>query len=84
MKLSDVVGAAPTTSTFSTWHLASMDCAMTTARRDEKHLSLGFGASYIRGFTVHAYDTLAIGFPTISVQLRDIMEIFLISNNFIT
>ena len=39
---SDVVGAspvvaAPTTSSFSTEHLASIDCAKTTARRDEKH-----------------------------------------------
>ena len=32
------VGAAPTTSSFSTEHLASMDCTETTARRDEKHL----------------------------------------------
>ena len=46
---SDVVGAspvgaaaaAPTTSSFSTEHLASMDWAETTARRDKKHLSLG-------------------------------------------
>ena len=42
---SDVVGAspagaAPTTSSFSTWYLASMDWAKTTARHDEKHLSL--------------------------------------------
>ena len=36
---SDVVG--PTTSSFSTLHLASLDYAKTTARRDEKHLSLG-------------------------------------------
>ena len=32
------VGAAPTTSSFSTWHLASMDWTKTTTRRDEKHL----------------------------------------------
>ena len=43
---SDVVGAspvdaAPTASSFSTKHLASRDCAKTTARRDEKHLSSG-------------------------------------------
>ena len=43
---SDVVGAspvsaAPTTSSFSTQHLASLDWAKTTARLDEKHLSLG-------------------------------------------
>ena len=44
---SDVVGAtsngaAPTTSSFSTWQLASMDWPKATARRDEKHLSFGF------------------------------------------
>ena len=38
--------AAPTTSSFSTEHLASIDCAKTTARRDEKHLSIRFGAAY--------------------------------------
>ena len=31
------VGAAPTTYSFSSLHLASMDWAKTTARRDEKH-----------------------------------------------
>ena len=35
------VGAAPTTSSFSTKHQVSMDWAGTTARRDEKHLSVG-------------------------------------------
>ena len=35
------VGAAPITSSFSTSHLASLDWAKTTPRRDEKHLSLG-------------------------------------------
>ena len=29
-----------------------MEWAKTTVRRDEKHLSLGFGAAYIRGMTV--------------------------------
>ena len=38
---SDVVGTAPTTSSFSTSHQASMDWAKTTARRDEQHLSFG-------------------------------------------
>ena len=42
----DVVGAsptddAPTTSSLSTWHLASMDWAEPTAREDDKHLSIG-------------------------------------------
>ena len=41
------VGAAPTTSSFSAKHLASLDWAKTTARRDEKHLSSGIlGALY--------------------------------------
>ena len=35
------VGAAPTTSSFSTWHVASMDWAKTTVRRDGKRLCLG-------------------------------------------
>ena len=35
------VGAAPTTSSLSTEHRASLDWAQTTARRDAKHLSLG-------------------------------------------
>ena len=35
------VGAAPTTSSFSTKHLAPLDWAKTAARRDEKQLSLG-------------------------------------------
>ena len=39
------VGAAPTTSSFSTEHLASMDGAKTTARRDEKHFSLVIGCA---------------------------------------
>ena len=43
---SDVVGALPvgaasTTSSFSTQYMASIDCAETTAWRDEKHSSLG-------------------------------------------
>ena len=38
------VGAAPTTSSFSTLHLASLDWAKATARRDEKHLFV-FGDS---------------------------------------
>ena len=35
------VGTAPTTSSFLTSHLASMDWAKTTAIQDEKHLSFG-------------------------------------------
>ena len=39
------VGAAPTTSSFSTEHLASMDWAKTTAWRDEKHLCFEIGCA---------------------------------------
>ena len=48
------VGAGPTTSSFSTSYLGSMDWAKTIARRDETHLVLGFGVAYIRDFTVFA------------------------------
>ena len=34
-----LVGVAPTASSFSTWHPASVDWAKTTARRYEKHIS---------------------------------------------
>ena len=52
---SDVVGAlpvgtAPTTSSFSTLHLASIYCIKTTARRDEKQFS--FGVPYMRDLMV--------------------------------
>ena len=35
------VGAAPTTSSFSAYHLASLDWEKTSTRRDEKHLGFG-------------------------------------------
>ena len=44
------VGAAQTTSSFSTEHMTSIDWAKTIARRDEKHL--GLGAPYITGLTL--------------------------------
>ena len=47
------VGAAPTTSSFSTQHLTSIDCAETTVRRDDRHLIFVIGISYIRDFTVN-------------------------------
>ena len=40
------VGAAPTTFSFSTQHMASMDWAKTTAKQDYKQLSLEFGVLY--------------------------------------
>ena len=44
------VGAAPTTSSFLTYHLASMDWAKTTARWDEKHLSFGIWYDFYERF----------------------------------
>ena len=50
------VGAAPTSSSFLTYHLASIYCVKTTARLDEKHLSLAFGTTYITGLMLlHAH-----------------------------
>ena len=47
------VGAAPTTSSFPTWHQPLMDRADTkSARQDEKHLSCVIWCVYTRGFTV--------------------------------
>ena len=53
--LSDVVGAspvgtAPTTSSFSSWHLALIDCAKTIARRHEKPVSFGIRCDLYQGF----------------------------------
>ena len=58
-----VVGAAPTTSSFSTKRLASMDWAKTTARRDTRHLRLGilWLILEVRGYLGHFFaltDTL--------------------------
>ena len=39
--VTQMIGAAPTTSSFSTEHLALMIWAKATARGDEKHLSFG-------------------------------------------
>ena len=44
------VGAAPTTSSFSTSHLASIYCTNTTARTDEKHLSFGIWCHLYKRF----------------------------------
>ena len=41
------VRANPITSSFSIWHLAAMDWAETTTRRDEKHLSFGTNEPHI-------------------------------------
>ena len=59
-------GAAPTTSSFTIWYLASMDWAKATAKRDEDHLNFViitycqisnisrtmYGATYIKDLTV--------------------------------
>ena len=44
------VGAAPTTSSFSTLHLASMDWAKTTARGYNKHLNFGIWCDLYQRF----------------------------------
>ena len=44
------VSAAPSTSSFSTKHMVSMDWAQTTARRDENHFSLGIWCVLYWGF----------------------------------
>ena len=44
------VGAAPTTSSFSTSHLAPMDWARTIARRYKKHLSFGIWCDLYQRF----------------------------------
>ena len=59
------VGSAPTTSSFSTYHLALMDWAKTTARRDKKHLSLGICATYIRGLTMINWSNKDVAFTLI-------------------
>ena len=48
------LGAAPTTSSFSTQRLASIDCTKATAR-DEKHLILVIWCAYIRDLTVDVF-----------------------------
>ena len=53
------VGAAPTTSSFSTWHLASMDCTKTTARWEEKHLRFGIWCTLYQRF----YSNIIIPVP---------------------
>ena len=61
---SDVVGAlpvsaAPTTSSFPTEHLTSINCVKTTARRDEKYLNFGIWCvAYIRDLTVLFISTI--------------------------
>ena len=50
------VGAAPITSSFSTWYLALRDSTKKAARQYENLLSVGFDASNIRDLTVvHQY-----------------------------
>ena len=41
-------------------HLASMDCAKTTAKRDVKYFSLGSGGAYIRGLVVFLSSSYSI------------------------
>ena len=54
------VGVAPTTSEFSTYHLASMDWAKTTTRWDKKHLRFGIWCSLYHRFDGIFCDTVTI------------------------
>ena len=76
------VGAAPTTSSFSTWHLASMDWVKTTARRDEKQLFFGIGCvPYIRDLTVVMLCQINWAHkPLTSKQVYFFQSIYLINN----
>ena len=65
---SDVVGAspvgsAPTTSSFLTSHLVSMDLANKTARQDENHLSFGIWCTlYYRFYSIqHDWHDFHVG-----------------------
>ena len=56
----DVVGAAPVSaapiaSSLSTDYLALMDWEKATAKRDQKHFSLGIWCAIIRGWTVYSW-----------------------------
>ena len=65
------VGAAPTTFSFSIWHLASMDLLKTTAGRDEKHLSFVIHCGVYKGFDcISCCDQLAIAASTITFCLH--------------
>ena len=70
------IGAAPTTSSFSPQHLASIYCANTTTSRDEKHLSIGiwcvlyyrfYGSIYIYLLILNKIKNLK-GFCVLSVN----------------
>ena len=53
------VGAAPTASSFFTQHLASIYCTKTTAKRDEKHFSLGIWWENLRYSNYHWFDMIS-------------------------
>ena len=53
------VGAAPTASSFPTLHLASVDWAKTSVRRDEKHVSVGSWCDSYQSFNHSQVSTVA-------------------------
>ena len=57
------VGAAPTTSSFSTEHLASMDWAKTTARGYKKDLSFGIWCDLYQRFYGMSLNAVGISGP---------------------
>ena len=54
-----------------------MDWAKTTAKREEKHLSLGFGATYIRDLTVMYFYHLQV---LESLRLVEGKDLFFLSH----
>ena len=73
----EVVGA-PTTSSFSTKHLASMDWAKTTLGWEEKHFSFGGCVAYIRGLSlphrVVQHATWSWGNMILNIALQWLMQ----------
>ena len=74
---SDVSGADPNTSSFATYHLASVDWTKTTARRDENHLAfvIWFGSYWKFGRSIACNENIGIStefpFDAISMGLID-------------
>ena len=65
------VGAAPTTSSFSTHQLVSLDWAKTTAWRDEKHLSLAiWGVLYQRFYGRYWSDMIWDHFTIFRLEVK--------------
>ena len=67
------IGAAPTTPSFSTWHMASMYWVETTPRWDENHLSFGIWCSLhyrFYGKSCEVYCLYWVLLPLMSIPSR--------------